>query len=146
MFLLVEQNLLSGTKVIWWFCLIQPLEISRPKIQLGNLCPQPHLISKFKNQNPRKFLIIFSWSPLEILLLFRRGTYFLLFPSVRLSDHPSIAHHFSGTVHRLTIIFGTHMCKMMISPGVFIYLFIFLIFIFWAVRGVIGQNIAQNEK
>ena len=32
---------------------------------------------------------------------------------------------------------------MMISPGVF---FIFDIFIFWAVRGVKGQKIAQDDK
>ena len=35
---------------------------------------------------------------------------------------PSVAHHISGTVHHL------------------------IIFIFWAVRGVKGQKIAQNEK
>ena len=35
------------------------------------------------------------------------------------------------------------MCKMMISPGFFSF---FLIFIFWAVRGLKGQKIAQNEK
>ena len=36
------------------------------------------------------------------------------------------------------------MCKMMISPGVF--LIFFLIFIFQAVRVVKGQKIAQNEN
>ena len=35
------------------------------------------------------------------------------------------------------------MCKMMISPGFFS---LFLIFIFWAVRGLKGQKTAQNEK
>ena len=30
-------------------------------------------------------------------------------PSVRPSVHPSVAHHISGTIHHLIIIFGTHM-------------------------------------
>ena len=37
-------------------------------------------------------------------------------------------------------------CKMMISPCVFFIFFFFEIFIFWAVMGVKGQKIAQNEK
>ena len=120
-FLLIGQNLLSGTKVIFWLP-IHPLKIPRPKIQLGNLCPQPHLFSKFKNQNPWKFLIIFSWLPLEILLLFRWGTY-LYVSLFHLFVCPSVAHQFSGNIHHLIIILCTHMCKMMISPGIF--------FIFW---------------
>ena len=36
------------------------------------------------------------------------------------------------------------MCKMMISPG-FCFHF-FEILIFWAVRGVKGQKVVQNEK
>ena len=36
------------------------------------------------------------------------------------------------------------MCKMMISPGVFFHFYEILTF--WAVRGVKGQKIAQNEK
>ena len=35
------------------------------------------------------------------------------------------------------------MCKMMISPEVFYF---FEILFFWAVRGVKGKKIAQNEK
>ena len=31
----------------------------------------------------------------------------------------SIPHHILGTVHHLIIIFGTHIYKMVISPGVF---------------------------
>ena len=36
------------------------------------------------------------------------------------------------------------MCKMMISPGFFFHFYEILTF--WAVRGVKGQKIAQNEK
>ena len=54
-----------------------------------------------------------------------------LFPSVR----PSVAHHISETVH---------MCKMMISLGGFFNFY--KILIFWAIRGVKAQEIAQNEK
>ena len=57
--------------------------------------------------------------------------------------NPSVVHHILGTVHNVIIIFGTHTCGMMISPGVF---FFFLNFGFWVVRGVKGQKIAQNEK
>ena len=39
--------------------------------------------------------------------------------------------------------FLVHLCKMMISPSFFI---IFDIFIFWAVRAVKGQKMAQNDK
>ena len=34
---------------------------------------------------------------------------------------------------------------MMISPGIFFFFF-FDIFIFWAVRGVKGQKMAQDDK
>ena len=30
-------------------------------------------------------------------------------PSVHLSVHLSVAHHISGTIHHLIVIFGTHM-------------------------------------
>ena len=40
-----------------------------------------------------------------------------------------------------------HMCKMIISPGVFLFFFsFFLILIFSVVRGVKGQKMAQNKK
>ena len=46
----------------------------------------------------------------------------------------------SGTVHHV-IITLLHKYKIMISGD-----FFFLILIFWAVNGVKGQKIAQNEK
>ena len=39
----------------------------------------------------------------------------------------SVTHHISGTVHHLIIIF-VHICKMMISPGVFFIFSKFLVF------------------
>ena len=60
--------------------------------------------------------------------------------SIRPFVRPSVAHHILVTVHHLIIIFG--ICKMMISPGDFFILF--LILIFWAVRGVKKQKIAPN--
>ena len=47
----------------------------------------------------------------------------------------------SGTVHHV-IITLLHKYKIMISGD----FFFFLILIFWAVNGVKGQKIAQNEK
>ena len=43
--------------------------------------------------------------------VFRWGThlYMSLFPSVCPSVCPLVAHHISGTVHHLIVIFGTHM-------------------------------------
>ena len=52
--------------------------------------------------------------------------------------------HISGTTHHM-IIFVVHKCKMIISPGVFFFYF-FKILIFWVVRRVKGQKMAQNNK
>ena len=52
-------------------------------------------------------------------------------------------HHISGTVHHLTITLR-NICKMIISPGVFIIFF--KILIVCAVKGIKGQKIAQDEK
>ena len=53
--------------------------------------------------------------------VFRWGThlYMSLFLSVHPSIHPSVAHHISGTVDHLAIIFGTHMQNDDISRVVF---------------------------
>ena len=40
--------------------------------------------------------------------------------------------------------FMVHLCKMIIYPGVFFHFF--QILIFWAVSGVKGQNMVQNDK
>ena len=52
-------------------------------------------------------------------------------------------HHISGTVHYLIINFGTNMQNDNISM---LFFHFFKILIFWAVRGVKGQKMAQNEK
>ena len=41
------------------------------------------------------------------------------------------------------LLFMVQMCKIIISPGVF---FNFKILIFWVVRGLKGQKMAQNDK
>ena len=63
--------------------------------------------------------------------------------TVRPSVHPSVAYYISGTVHHLIIIFSTHVYNDDISRLFFNFL---EILIFWAVRQVKGQKIAQNEK
>ena len=55
--------------------------------------------------------------------------------------HPSRAT--SQEQYSLRSWFLLHLCKMMISSGV---LFIFLYFHFWAVRGVKGQKMTQDDK
>ena len=44
--------------------------------------------------------------------------------------------------------FLVHICKMMIAPGFHFFFFFdfFKIFVFWAIRGVKEQNMAQNKK
>ena len=70
---------------------------------------------------------------------FRRGTrlYMSLFPSVRLSCT------ISQEPYIIKLKFLVHLCKMMIPPGVF---FLIQIFISRDVRAVKGQKIVQNEK
>ena len=51
----------------------------------------------------------------------------------------SVTHHISGTVHHLIIIFGTHF-KMMISPGLFFFIFSK----FWFFR-VLGELKGKNS-
>ena len=70
---------------------------------------------------------------------FRRGThlYMSLFPSVRLSCT------ISQELYIIKLKFLVHLCKMMIPPGVF---FLIQIFISRDVRAVKGQKIVQNEK
>ena len=53
------------------------------------------------------YFIVLSQS-FSSLILFRWGTHLYVTFSVRPSAHLSIAHHISGTVHHLIIIFGTH--------------------------------------
>ena len=60
--------------------------------------------------------------------------YMSLFPSVCLSFCLSIVHHISGTLHYVMIIFGTHVESDNISRS----FLLFLILIYWAVRGVKG--------
>ena len=82
--------------------------------------------------------------------IIRWGSHFCmsLFPSIP----PSVTHYiFSGIVHHLIIIFGTHMQNNDIVRCFFHF---FKILIFWAVRGqqwttispTKGQQIAQKEK
>ena len=66
---------------------------------------------------------------------------FFICPSLSVS--PSVKHHISKTVHHVVIIFGTHVYNNDISRHFFHF---FKILIFWVVRGVKGQKIAQNEK
>ena len=70
-------------------------------------------MSHFQNQTPLFITIklensmTFSWAPPQYV------TY-----SVHLSVRLFVAHHISGTVHHLILIFGTQ-CKMIISQGFF---------------------------
>ena len=54
----------------------------------------------------------------------------------------SVGHRTSGTIHHLTIVFGTHVKWLDLQE----FFHFFLILIFWVVRRVKGQKIAQNEK
>ena len=60
-------------------------------------------------------------------------------PSIRLS----VAHQISGTIYHLIVIFGTYISNDGISRCFFHFLKILM---YWAVRGVKGQIIVQNEK
>ena len=55
----------------------------------------------------------------------------------------SVMLHISGTIHHMIIIYGTLMENDNISRSFFLF---FKILIFWVVRGVKGQKMAQNEK
>ena len=55
----------------------------------------------------------------------------------------SVTLHISGTMHHMIIIYGTLMENDNISRSFFLF---FKILIFWVVRGVKWQNMAQNEK
>ena len=59
------------------------------------------------------------------------------------SIHQSFVHHISETIHHLIIIFGAHVWNDDISR---LFFYFFEILIFWAVREVKGQKIAQNDK
>ena len=51
--------------------------------------------------------------------------------------------HTSGTMHHMTVIYGTHV----VSHNILWWFFhFFKILISWVVRGVKGQNMAQNDK
>ena len=63
--------------------------------------------------------------------------------SVRQSNHPSIMHYISGTIHHVIIIYGKHLWNDDISRCFFHFC---KILIFQAFRRVNGQKIAQNEK
>ena len=82
------------------------------------------------------FVLLAFFFLFVLFFIFRWGTrhYMSLFsPSVRMS----VAHHISGTVHHLVIIL-VHMCKMMISPGVFCFFSFF--FSFWDKRAKNGPK------
>ena len=55
----------------------------------------------------------------------------------------SVTLHISGTMHHMIIIYGTLMENDNISRSFFLF---FKILIFWVVRGVKRQKMAQNEK
>ena len=55
-----------------------------------------------------------------------------------------LSHAISQEQYSKLSWFLVHLFKMMISPGIFFNFF--EIFIFWAIMGVKGQKIAQNEK
>ena len=59
------------------------------------------------------------------------------------NDKNSVMLHISGTIHHMIIIYGTLMENDNISRSFFLF---FKILIFWVVRGVKGQKMAQNEK
>ena len=61
--------------------------------------------------------------------------------SVHPSVHPSVAHHISGTVDHLTIIFGTHMQNDDISRAVF-----FVFSKFWFFRLLGGKKGKKQSK
>ena len=74
--------------------------------------------------------------------IFRWGTH--LHMSLFLSSaRPSVAHHISGTVHYLIIIWYTCVKWWYLKA---LFFFSFKIFIFWAVRRVKGQKIDRNAK
>ena len=56
-----------------------------------------------------------------------------------------LSHTISQEQYSLWSWFLVHLCKLMMSPVFFFYIYIY-ISIFWAVRGVRGQKIGQNEK
>ena len=90
---------------------------------------------------------IFDWF-IYFVAIFRWGTH--LYVSLFLSVHPSISLSVCLSVHHALYLrkrassnqFLVHICKM-ISQGFFSF---FWNLIFWAVSGVKGQNIAQNEN
>ena len=55
-----------------------------------------------------------------------------------------LSHSISEEPYIIWLSFMVHMCKMVISPGVFFHFY--KIFIFQIVRGVKGQNLVQNNK
>ena len=55
-----------------------------------------------------------------------------------------LSHSISEEPYIIWLSFMVHMCKMVISPGVFFHFH--KIFIFQIVRGVKGQNLVQNNK
>ena len=84
----------------------------------------------------RKILFTFlGGAPTSICHFFRL--------SVRPSVCLSVAHQISGTIYHLIVIFGTHISNNGISRCFFHFLKILM---YWAVRGVKGQKIVQNEK
>ena len=132
-FLPIGQNLLSGTKVFCWCSLNTPCKFHGLKYNWEIYVLNPTYFSSSKTKTHGNVSLFF----LDHLWRF----YFLLGEALtsmchfsRLFVRPSIAHHFSGTVHHLIIIFGIHMCKMIISAGVFFFFF----FKFWFF-GLLGR-------
>ena len=56
----------------------------------------------------------------------------------------SVVLHISGTIQHDYYLWYIHLCKMMISPGVF-FIF-FKILIFWIVKGLKGQKRSKMTK
>ena len=54
-----------------------------------------------------------------------------------------LLHSISQEPHIIRLWFMVHICKMIISSGVFFHFF--KILIFWVVRGVKGQKMVQND-
>ena len=144
-FLFIGQNLLNGTKVICWCCLNTPWKFQGLKCSWEIYILNPTYFPSSKTKTHVNFSLFFL-DHLWRFYFFLGGTPTYICHFFRLFVRSFIVHHFPETVHHLVIIFGTHICKMMISPGFFFLFFFFLILIFWAVRAVVGEKIAQNEN
>ena len=94
----------------------RPLCFLQLQLSLYPLWDPLIILCCFKPIIQTMYTVFLSIIPPDSICIFLDGapTSVSLFLSIR----PSVMHHFSGTVHHLIIIL-VHMCKMMISPGVF---------------------------